>query len=372
MKEIFEEILKLAEKDEPFVLSTVIQTKGSTPQKAGAKLLIRQDGTALGTLGGGCVEGDIWYLGKQLLNEKGKPVYREYELNEEISERGGLVCGGTMWFFVEPLFSPSKFKQYAKKITDAYKEGPAVALATLVKDMNQESKIGNRLLVFENGSFEGDLGDTNIESEVVRMARKIAASGELKLLKTESGTEIYIEGFTTSPNLVLMGAGHVNKAVSNLAATLGFHIFIVDDREEYANKNRFPEADLVFVTDYEGGLHDVPVNSNTFIVIATRGHKYDDLALSAALKTKARFVGLMGSKRKTILIYKNLIKEGIPEQKILDIHAPIGLDIGALSPEELAVSIMAEIIMIRRGGTGSSLRFEKDYLRKVLSKDSET
>jgi xanthine dehydrogenase accessory factor len=205
MKEIFEEIIRLAAKDEPFVLSTVVQTKGSTPQKAGAKLLIRKDGTAIGTLGGGCVEGDMWHLGKQLLKEKGKPLYREYELNEEVTERGGLVCGGTMWFFIEPIFSPQIFQLYAGKILRAYQEGPATALVIVVRDANQDLETGNKMLVFEDGTFEGNFTDQHLAFEVLKMAGKIAAVGGRRVFKTKSNAEIYIEGFTASPSLILMG-----------------------------------------------------------------------------------------------------------------------------------------------------------------------
>ncbi|MFQ5583383.1 MAG: XdhC family protein [Calditrichia bacterium] len=369
MKEIIEETYRLCQKGQPFVLATVVATRGSTPQKAGAKLLIRSDGSALGTLGGGCVEGDMWHLAVQLLKNRSGPVYRKYELKEEISGHGGPVCGGTMHIFIDPVLHPQKFTPLAQKIKVAIEGGPAVALVIVLADESGPAvKPGTKLLIFENGEAEGSLGNSALKNEVVKAARKVAAQGDNKLLKTESGAELYIEGFTTPPTLILIGAGHVNKAIARLAATMGFRIFVVDDREEFANKQRFPEAEQVFVSAYEDCLKEVPLNSNTFIVVATRGHRFDDLALAAALKTKARYVGLMGSKRKTILIYKNLLKEGIPLQKIQKVHAPIGLNIGALTPEELAVSVMGEIIMVRHGGDGAPLGFDRAYLKKVLAK----
>jgi len=196
----------------------------------------------------------------------------------------------------------------------------------------------------------------------------VAAFGDNQFHRASNGSQIYVEGFTSPPTLILIGGGHVNKAISNLAATLGFRIFVVDDRPEFANGERFAEAEGVIIADYSDGLDKLKVNSNTYIVVATRGHKYDDVALAEAIRTPARFVGLLGSKRKSILIYKNLLGHNIPLERIQEVHAPIGLNIGALTPEELAVSIMAEIIMVRRGGDGGSMKMDREYLAKIISK----
>ena len=368
MKEIFYEMLKILKKKQPCVLCTVVHTKGSTPQKAGAKLLIREDGTSLGTLGGGCVEGDMWHLGTQILKEKGKPIFREYQLNEEMAARGGLVCGGTMFIFIDPILTPLYFKPVAEKIAGAIQGEASIALATLVSTSEDKLSSGMKLLISEDGSTKGSLGDADLDREAVSIGRKLAAFGDNRFHETTGGSRIYVEGFTTPPTLILMGGGHVNKAISNLAAPLGFRIFVVDDRPEFANKERFPETEEVMIADYENGLDKLDINSNTYIVVATRGHKYDDVALASAIQTPARFVGLLGSRRKSILIYKNLMNKGVPPERIQGVHAPIGLNIGALTPEELAVSIMGEIIMVRRGGDGGLMKMDKEYLTKVISK----
>lgn len=365
MKEIFQEILRILKQGKPCVLCTVVHTKGSTPQKAGAKLLIREDGSSLGTLGGGCVEGDMWYLGTQLLKEKSTPIFREYRLNEEMAARGGLVCGGTMYIFIDPIFTLGYFQPFVEKINQALEGEFPLSVATVVDSSTVNP--GAKLLIMEDGSIKGSFGNPALESEAISVGKKLAAFGENEFFKADDGSKIYVEGFTTPPTLILMGGGHVNKAISNLAATLGFRIFVVDDRPEFANKERFPEAEAVVVANYEEGLNKLKVNSNSYIVVATRGHKYDDLALSSAIQTPARFVGLLGSKRKSILIYKNLLDNDVPVERIQEVHAPIGLNIGALTPEELAVSIMAEIIMVRRGGEGGPMKMEKEYMKKVVS-----
>ena len=169
-----------------------------------------------------------------------------------------------------------------------------------------------------------------------------------------------------------MGGGHVGKATSTLAALLGYRIYVIDDRPEFANKERFPEVEKVVVADYSEGLNHVPINANTSIVVATRGHRYDDLALEAAVKTTAGYIGLLGSQRKSILIYERLARLGVPTERLRGVRAPVGLDIGALTPEELAVSIMSEVIMHRHGKFGSPLTMDSKYFDRAVEKGLTT
>ena len=368
MREVVEEALRLIGKNEPFVIVTVTCTRGSTPQKAGAKLLVRQDGSSAGTLGGGCIEGDIWCLAKEILHKQCGPLLRRYDLNEEFAARDGLVCGGTMYFFLDPILKPDYFKPFVTEIVQAYRGGSPVAMATVVNISNSQSNLGSKLLIKEDGSTKGSLGDPEIDHEASTIGRAIAPYGGNKIFQTRDGKEIFVEAYTSPPILVLMGGGHVSKAVSRLAATLGFRIYIIDDRPEFASKERFPEAEDVVVTDFDKGLEKIPMNPNTYIVVATRGHRYDDMALSAAVQTRARFIGLLGSKRKTLEIYKSLIQANVPLERLQEVRAPIGLNIGARTPEELAVSIMAEIVMIRNGGNGTPMKMDAKYLSTLVVK----
>lgn len=370
MKEIFEEALRLIDKNEPFVIVTVVRTIGSTPQKAGAKLLIRKDGSTMGALGGGCIEGEVWSLSARILKERGSPLFRRYVLNEEFAARDGLVCGGTMDFFIDPILSPHHVKPFAEEIVQAYYGGSSVVLATVVNALDGKNNLGNKLIVKENGLMWGSFGDAVLEEEVRKVAQSVAASGGNQFFQAYDGTGIFVEGFGTAPLLVLMGGGHVNKAVSRIAATVGFRIYVIDDRPEFANQDRFPDAEGMVIDTYNDALEKVPVNTNTYIVVATRGHRYDDMALLAAIRTPARYVGLLGSKRKTLEIYKNILKENIPMERIREIHAPIGLHIGAITPEEIAVSIIAEIIMIQRGGNGTPMKMDKKYLDAIIAKSN--
>ena len=163
MQDVFHEAVNLLQKEEQLVMATVIRTKGSTPQKPGAKLLVRSDGSGVGTLGGGCVEGDIWYAASQLMRRGGDAQYREYELNEDLAAQDGLVCGGTMFFLIDPVYQPDQYLDYAKEIDAAYEGGPSVALASLIKSApGKNLPVGAKLFIREDGSTDGSLGDSEI------------------------------------------------------------------------------------------------------------------------------------------------------------------------------------------------------------------
>mgnify|MGYP001350573131 FL=1 len=369
MREVFREAVSELEKGRRVVVATVVRTKGSTPQKPGAKLLVRHDGSGVGTLGGGCVEGDIWFAAKELMKRGGPSEYRDYELNEEMAAEDGLVCGGTMYFLIDPVYQPGDYIDVAREIDGAYRGEDAVAVASVVKPAEgQPAPIGARLLVRENGSMEGTLGSEALDRDASRKARDLMVLGKNDYVVAENGAEYFVEAYTTPPQMVLCGGGHVSKAIAPLAKTVGFRVFITDDREEFANADRFPEADRLVVAAPEDALPQLPINQNTFIIVATRGHRYDNVALDVAARTPAKYVGLMGSRRKTILIYEDLLRGGMPIERVREIRSPIGLDVRARTPEEIAVSIIAEVLMFRLGGTGLPMKLEQRLLEKVQSK----
>ena len=194
MQDVFHEAVNLLEKDEQLVMATVIRTKGSTPQKPGAKLLVRSDGTGVGTLGGGCVEGDIWYAASQLMRRGGDAQYREYELNEDLAAEDGLVCGGTMFFLIDPVYRPEQYFDYAKEIDDAYEGGPSVALANLIRPANGRGSIGSKLFIREDGSTEGSLGDLGLDRDAVKRARNLMAMGRERVCHHRRGRGVLHRG----------------------------------------------------------------------------------------------------------------------------------------------------------------------------------
>ena len=369
MQEVFHEAVNLLEQEERLVMATVIRTKGSTPQKPGAKLLVRSDGSGVGTLGGGCVEGDIWYAASQLMRRGGDAQYREYELNEDLAAQDGLVCGGTMFFLIDPVYRPEQYLDFAKEIDEAYAGGPSVALASLIRpSAGRALPVGAKLFVREDGSTVGSLGEDALDQDAVKRARNLMAMGQNEYVTTDEGAEYFVEAYTTPPQLVICGGGHVAYALASHAKPLGFRLFITDDREEFASPQRFPDADIVIAKKPEIALDELPINPNTFIVVATRGHRFDNVALAAAAATPARYVGLMGSRRKTILIYEDLVRMGIDEERLRSIRSPIGLDIHARTPEEIAVSIIGEILMFRLGGTGREMKLEQHRIDRIIDK----
>ncbi len=366
MKAVYDEAAALAAKHEEFVLATVVHTQGSTPQKPGATLLVRGDGSTVGTLGGGCVEGDIWFAAQEALRERSAPSYKDYYLNEEIAARDGLVCGGSMFFYIEPVLGPESFSPLADEIAGAYRGGPPLAVATVVR--SEGGRSGNRLVVRADGSADGSLGTAALDAEAAEAAKAVMHMGKSERIETAGGDEVFVAGYTSPVLLVLVGGGHVNLQVAKIAELLGFRIIVTDDRPEFANEERFPMAEAVSVAPYDKGLGALPINKNTAIVVGTRGHNFDDLALEAAVSTEAAYVGLLGSKRKTILIYEALMKRGVPAERIKDVHAPAGLDLGGRTPEEIALSIMSEIVAFWYGHDGGTMKIEDAQVERIAKK----
>ena len=365
MREVIQGAIDDLKDGQPCVLATVVRTKGSTPQKAGAMLLVRQDGTGVGTLGGGCVEGDIWFAAKEILRLNGGAEFKDYYLNEDIAARDGLVCGGTMYFYLEPLRDQKDFITVGNEILEAYDGGQPVSLATVVNAIDGGPALGSKLLLRSDGTVSGSFGNAELDAQVIEVSRKVADIGANESFNLSDGTEVFVDGFTTPPTLVMVGGGHVGKATADLAYSLGYRVYLVDDRPEFCNEERFPYAEERVIETYDKWTDHLDLNVNSFVVVATRGHRFDDMALESALKTRARYIGVLGSRRKTIMIYRRLLQQGVPLERIKEVYAPIGLNIGAVEPEELAVSIMSEIIMVRRGGEGGQMQMGDWYIDRA-------
>jgi xanthine dehydrogenase accessory factor len=252
--DIFEEIVRMRRAGQRGALATIVHTNGSIPSYESSRMLVRDDGTIVGTVGGGCVEAEVWAAAKEVIDlEQSRKM--SFNLNNDAAYDSGLICGGTLEIFVEPILP--------------------------------------------------------------------------------------------QPMIYLFGGGHVSTAVALVAHQAGFSIAIVDDRESFANKERFPRASEIYTT-YEDAFDKIRPNSSSYLVIVTRGHKDDMRILAWAVGTEAKYIGMIGSKRKVISVYKALEKEGFSPESFDRVHAPVGLEIGALTPEEIAVSIVAELISIRR------------------------
>ncbi len=253
---IFDEIVRLRREGRQAALATIVRRVGSAPRKDCAKMLVLDDGSTIGSVGGGCLEAEVWGLAKEVIRTR-RAKLAKFELNEDNAEDEGLVCGGTVEVFVEPIMS--------------------------------------------------------------------------------------------DPKLIILGAGHLGKAVADIAQRIGFKVVVVDDRESFANRDRFPDVDEVFLSEFSEAFENLSVDENCYILVVTRGHKHDQAATEAAIKTEARYVGLVGSRRKIKLIVEALLEKGFSADLFEKLYAPIGLDIGSETPEEIAVSVAAELIAVEKG-----------------------
>jgi xanthine dehydrogenase accessory factor len=253
--DLYQSIVALRREGRKGALATIVNVRGSIPSFETAKMLVRDDGSMVGTIGGGCVEADVWQAAREVM-EKERPRTMTFNLNQNPKDDTGLVCGGTLEVFIEPILPIA--------------------------------------------------------------------------------------------SLYILGAGHVAHSVHKIARLAGFETVIIDDRQAYANRERFPDAREVIADDFERAMTKVEPDENSYVVIVTRGHRDDMRCLRWAVDTRARYIGMIGSKRKVISVYTELEKQGVPREKLERVNAPIGLEIGAITPEEIAVAIVAEMIAVRR------------------------
>ncbi|MDP2952691.1 MAG: XdhC family protein [Chloroflexota bacterium] len=357
MEAILTEVSHLLERGQSPVLATIVRTWGSTPQKAGAKYLVRPDGSTLGTLGGGCVEAEVWQEAMNLLRRGGEVLRGQFTLSDELAAESGMVCGGAMEVLIDATWG--QHRALAERIAQALEGGRGAALASVVQVSGPGQSLGDKLLVGEEGTTQGTLGDSSMDSFALSLVERRQAQGGCELAAHPSGTEVFVETFLQPPSLAIAGAGHIGLALCPLAKRLGWRVTVIDDRADFANKDRFPEAAAVIAGDIPASLRGLPSHRGTFVVVATRGHKDDETATLEAARSAAGYIGLVGSKRKVVLIYKSLLAQGVPFPRLAAIHAPVGLDIGARTPEEIALSILAEMTMVRLGGKGVPLRVDE-------------
>src|SRR5271169_769564 len=272
--DIYEQIVQLRREGRRGAVATITNVRGSIPSFQTAKMLVRDDGSIAGTIGGGCVEAEVWQAAREVMEEE-KPRTLTFNLNNNPKYDTGLVCGGTLDVFIEPVLPPAL--------------------------------------------------------------------------------------------LYIFGAGHVAYNLYKVATIAGFDVVVVDDREAYANRERFPDAREVIAADFEAATARLNPPESSHIVIVTRGHRDDMRVLRWAVNTRARYLGMIGSRRKTISIYKELEKEGIPAETFANVHAPVGLEIGAVTPGEIAVAIVAEMIAVRRHAAPDVASKAYDYAARDTS-----
>lgn len=354
--DVLREAVRRLEGGESLGLATIVATRGSTPQKVGARLLVQGGRRVAGTLGGGAVEAEAEREAARAVSG-GAPGVREYALSSGTDD-WGLACGGTMLVFVEALDRGAL--DWLRPVIAAAEGPEAVAVVTVLDGPGA----GMRLLVSEAGMRGAAAADPVLAERAVELGRRALAREAPELAEGPRG-RLHAEPFGPPPALVIVGAGHVGKALAGLGRFLGVPVTVVDDRPEYASRERFPEADRVIAAPVGEALGWLPVGPATGIVVAMRNQDLDYEATAAALRTPARYVGLVGARRKAILVVERLLGDGFPPDRARALRCPIGLDIGARTPEEIAVSIAGEWIMVRQGGTGAALQLDETLFRKA-------
>lgn len=358
----YERMQELAEAGTPFAVATVVRTQGSTPQVVGAKLILGGSATErpLGTLGGGCVEADAIVAARKILG--GAPAsLQEHQLTEELAWSTGLVCGGTMWILTEPGSGPAWPPASTDGIrpldaaADAARGGPPVAFATVFRRSGRALAFEGRALVMAGGRMLGTLGSREHDERARDAAIEQMRHGTARLIALDATHDLLVEPVTSRPQLVIAGGGHVSRAIARQARLLDFDVVVFEDRPEFASPERFDGA-TVLGGDLMSNIASFDYAALSYLVVATRGHKLDADCVAAAVKTRVPYIGLLGSRRKTILIADMLREQGTDESRIAAIHAPVGLDLGGRTPAEIALSVLSEITQVRYHGTGRPLR----------------
>lgn len=348
---------------ETFAVATVIDTYKSAPRAAGASMLVRSSGEVVGSVSGGCVEGAVYEEALEVIRT-GVPVRRTYGVSDEDAFSVGLTCGGTLHLFVEPIGRDTY--RGLDAVLDSIEEHRPVAVATIVSDPSDAGRVGRRRLVWPD-SAEGDLGEggERLSAALDDDVRGMLAQGTTGLLhygvdgqRRGDELEVFVESFAPAPRMLVFGAIDFAAAVADLGTYLGYRVTVCDARPVFATARRFPTAEEVVVKWPHVFLDEIAdqIDRRTVICVLTHDPKFDVPVLKRALGTEAGYIGAMGSRRTHDDRMERLREAGVSEEALARLHSPIGLDLGARTPEETAVSIVAEMVGSRWGGSGRELR----------------
>jgi len=363
MRELIQKILRCVDERQPVAVCRLVETRGSTPQKPGAMMLVFPDGSQSGTLGGGCVEAEVKRKALEVLQE-GDAQILQFQLDNDYGWDDGLICGGRMNVLVEPFVSENNsdvggtpLATFYRKLSSLLQHGTSEKLtpthggATLVSVYDPKASALPPLacyLVDQQGELLAWVRDDSAAEHVDTL------KGNLKPL-LQRPRPYAIGGLSYLPilsrcRLVIVGGGHVGQAVAALASQLDFDVWVVDDRAEYVTRERFPTAERRIHGTMDDMLSHLEITTNTYCLIVTRGHNHDEEALFHLINRGARYVGMIGSKRKIKLIFDDLLEEGVSANLLEQVYAPVGLEIGSQTVDEIAVSIAAELVSHRNLG----------------------
>jgi xanthine dehydrogenase accessory factor len=356
MRELLAELNSALSRRVPCVYCAVVETRGSTPQKAGAAMLVYADGSQAGTLGGGCVEAEVKRQALRSLNSSGHPEVFTFQLDDDYGWDDGLICGGRMTILAHPLSSDSAdlkaVAEYYRTLHDLAERGIGFTEAVVAGDASG-LPVGDRYLFDSEGSLLASLAERPEMPTIAAGLTPLAARPRPSMK----------QGIAYLPSLLrvtlfLVGGGHVGQAVAKLGSEVGFDIWVLDDRDKFASPERFPTASRRLVGDIGTTLRDLAptLTPSTYSLVITRGHNHDEEALYHLANTACGYVGMIGSKRKIRMIFEDLIAKGIAKEALDRVNAPLGFNIGSQTVPEIAVSIVAELIACRNMGSGEAAR----------------
>jgi xanthine dehydrogenase accessory factor len=343
------------ERGDPFALLTVIDRSGSGPREAGTMMIVDGEGQSFGTVGGGVLEAQAKKLAEKVISAS-RSALESYSLTNRDASDLGMICGGRMEILVDYIAGGDpQWLAVVKHLADARRRRQE---ASLIRSIRKE---GDR--VYTGVGIADQAGFAVSSLDLSQFDREIVTTGSVRMkarLYERNGVRYFIQPAEVPGTVFIFGAGHVGEALAPLCHFVGFRTVIIDDRVEFANKERFPVADEIHVPEsFEAFFSGLDLTESDCAVIVTRGHASDQGVLMKALGTAAGYIGMIASRRKRDIVYRNLIESGYSEQDLARIHSPIGLDIGAETPEEIAVSIVSELIAVRAGRSarkaGSSL-----------------
>jgi xanthine dehydrogenase accessory factor len=357
---VLTEIIHTLQRERRVMLATIISTTGSTPASAFSKMLVTEGGTRLtGTVGGGCVEADVLRAASKLHTEN-RAAILTFHLNEDEYVQG-LICGGSLDVLIEPIDATAI--PLFQRLHARSEQGEDSVLATMISENG--TIVSKDLLDAHNTST----GWKEVEiPDLFEELRKCLHRHQTRRIKLE-GAEVLLEPIAGTPSLIIYGGGHVSKFISHAATMAGFLVTIVDDRPEYANARRFPEAKETLALDSSRAFDTLRINPSTYVVIVTRGHRYDEEILERAVYTDARYIGMIGSRRKVLTTYERLIERGVAPEQLKRVHAPMGIEIGSATPEEIGISVVAELIAVRRGYEGIVMH-KSDTVKQLITRKS--
>lgn len=344
MGRLIQTISSLLEQGEDLVLATILSHEGSTPRTAGTKMIVRRGGDSIATVGGGLVEGEVMKSAEGVFRARTAQV-RSFDLTGTNAEGMDLVCGGRLSILVEFLEASPENTRMFQELSSSLGTRQKSCLVADLGEQDQQPGLVNRCLVVQDGSTYGNLAlPANLLQHLIGRLGK----DRYPVLLNLEDRQYLVEPSFHFGTVYLFGAGHVSQQVAPLAKLVDFRTVVLDDRSEFANRVRFSDADEVKVLRaFEDSFQGLDVDEDSYIVIVTRGHLHDKTVLERALRTNARYIGMIGSRRKRDRIYSELLTEGFTEKDLARVYAPIGTDIAAETPEEIGISIVGELIKVR-------------------------